>query len=323
MSTTIRNKGVSHSDILHIPDELNLSNLTPSRGNIVTIENTKSLRIPRHPASGGSVDTRGENGQMRFNTISNIFEFYRNSNWTTLNYDSIGDRANTTFVSDTFPVPSNTFQFYGYNDGYGNKNFSSLTDLYSDASFQLFGGATLATTTGIYTDGTTSDWAAFPKEITNFGSNDFTISWWMTLDDLTSNSQILSLSYDADNSILIQYSSGNIQLVDKRDNSTTQSSQTLTEGTLYNYVLVREGLNFKLYLDRTEIIDNTTSAGYTFPDMYANYGTADYNTDNDNFVSFGASAPLGNTPSYTTSKIFRVDIWNKAINTQANIDNIY
>ena len=61
MSTTIRNKGVSHSDILHIPDELNLSNLTPSHGNIVTIENTKSLRIPRHPASGGSVDTRGEN----------------------------------------------------------------------------------------------------------------------------------------------------------------------------------------------------------------------------------------------------------------------
>ena len=325
MSTTIRNKGVSHSDILHIPDELNLSNLTPSHGNIVTIENTKSLRIPRHPASGGSVDTRGENGQMRFNTISNIFEFYRNSNWTTLNYDSIGDRANTTFVSDTFPVPSNTFQFYGYNDGYGNKNFSSLTDLYSDASFQLFGGATLATTTGIYTDGTTSVWAAFPKEITNFGSNDFTISWWMTLDDLTSNSQILSLSYDADNGILIQYqySSGNIQLVDKRDNSTTQSSQTLTQGTLYNYVLVREGLNFKLYLDRTEIIHHTTSAGYTFPDMYANYGTADYNTDNDNFVSFGASAPLGNTSSYTTSKIFRVDIWNKAINTQANIDNIY
>jgi microcystin-dependent protein len=323
MSTTIRNKGVSHSDILHIPDELNLSNLTPSHGNIVTIENTKSLRIPRHPASGGSVDTRGENGQMRFNTISNIFEFYRNSNWTTLNYDSIGDRANTTFVSDTFPVPSNTFQFYGYNDGYGNKNFSSLTDLYSDASFQLFGGATLATTTGIYTDGTTSVWAAFPKEITNFGSNDFTISWWMTLDDLTSNSQILSLSYDANNSILIQYSSGNIQLLDKRRDSTIQHTQTPTEGTLYNYVLVREGLNFKLYLDHTKIIDHTTSAGYTFPDMYANYGTADYNTDNDNFVSFGASAPLGNTSSYTTSKIFRVDIWNKAINTQANIDNIY
>ena len=323
MSTTIRNKGVSHSDILHIPDELNLSNLTPSHGNIVTIENTKSLRIPRHPASGGSVDTRGENGQMRFNTISNIFEFYRNSNWTTLNYDSIGDRANTTFVSDTFPVPSNTFQFYGYNDGYGNKNFSSLTDLYSDASFQLFGGATLATTTGIYTDGTTSVWAAFPKEITNFGSNDFTISWWMTLDDLTPNSQILSLSYDANNSILIQYSSGNIQLLDKRRDSTIQHTQTLTAGKLYNYVLVREGLNFKLYLDRTKIIDHTTSAGYTFPDMYANYGTADYNTDNDNFVSFGASAPLGNTPSYTTSKIFRVDIWNKAINTQANIDNIY
>jgi len=325
MSTTIRNKGVSHSDILHIPDELNLSNLTPSHGNIVTIENTKSLRIPRHPASGGSVDTRGENGQMRFNTISNIFEFYRNSNWTTLNYDSIGDRANTTFVSDTFPVPSNTFQFYGYNDGYGNKNFSSLTDLYSDASFQLFGGATLATTTGIYTDGTTSDWAAFPKEITNFGSNDFTISWWMTLDDLTSNSQILSLSYDADNSILIQYAGTEIKMLFHYGTVllTLQSSQTLTEGTLYNYVLVREGLNFKLYLDRTEIIDHTTSAGYTFPDMYANYGTADYNTDNDNFVSFGASAPLGNTSSYTTSKIFRVDIWNKAINTQANIDNIY
>lgn len=320
MSTIINNEGFSHSNTLQIPDILNVSNITPSTGNIITIENTKSLRIPRHPAPGSSVESTGENGQMRFNTTSNTFEFYRNSNWTTLNYGSIGDSSNNAHVIETFPTPTNTFQFYGYDTGYGNNNFSSLKDLYSDASFQLFGGAILGTTTGIYTDGT-DDWAAFPKEVTNFGNKDFTISWWMTLDDLTSNSQILSLSYDANNSILIQYSSGNIELLDKRQNSTTQHTQTLTQGKLYNYVLVREGLNFKLYLDHTEIIDNTTTAGYTFPDMYANYGTANYNTINDNFVSFGASAP--DAASYTKTKIYRVDIWNKAINTQANIDNIY
>lgn len=320
MSTIINNEGFSHSNTLQIPDILNVSNITPSTGNIITIENTKSLRIPRHPAPGSSVESTGENGQMRFNTTSNTFEFYRNSNWTTLNYGSIGDSSNNAHVIETFPTPTNTFQFYGYDTGYGNKNFSSLKDLYSDASFQLFGGAILGTTTGIYTDGN-DDWAAFPKEVTNFGSKDFTISWWMTLDDLTSNSQILSLSYDANNSILIQYSSGNIQLLDKRRDSTTQHTQTLTAGKLYNYVIVKEGLNFKLYLDRSEIIDHTTDAGYTFPDMYANYGTANYNTINDNFVSFGACAP--DATSYTMSKIYRVDIWNKAINTQANIDNIY
>jgi len=320
MSTIINNEGFSHSNTLQIPDILNVSNITPSTGNIITIENTKSLRIPRHPAPGSSVESTGENGQMRFNTTSNTFEFYRNSNWTTLNYGSIGDSSNNAHVIETFPTPTNTFQFYGYDTGYGNNNFFSLKDLYSDASFQLFGGAVLRDISGIYTDGN-DDWAAFPKEVTNFGNKDFTISWWMTLDDLTSISQILSLSYDANNSILIQYSSGNIELIDKRQDSTSQHTQTLTAGKLYNYVIVKEGLNFKLYLDRTEIIDNTTSAGYTFPDMYANYGTPDYNTDNDNFVSFGASAP--GAPSYTKSKIFRVDIWNKAINTQANIDNIY
>ena len=342
MSTIINNEGFSQSDTLQIPDILNVSNITPSTGNIITIENTKSLRIPRHPAPGSSVESTGENGQMRFNTTSNTFEFYRNSNWTTLNYGSIGDSANSTHVCETFPVPTNTFQFYGYNNVYGNKNFSSLKDLYSDASFQLFGGAVLRDISGIYTDGT-NDWAAFPKEVTNFGNKDFTISWWMAIDDdLTNMELILNLAYNATNSIVISYDDyihsngtfdGNtqIRLYDKTKNSDTRSNilisggQQITTGTLYNYVLVKEDLSFSLYFNRTLIIQHTTVNGYTFPDMYANFGTADYNTLNDNFVSFGTAAPRADDPGYAYSKkrIYRVDIWNQAINTQANIDNIY
>lgn len=341
MSTIINNEGLSHSDTLQIPDVLNVSNITPSTGNIITIENTKSLRIPRHPAPGSSVESTGENGQMRFNTTSNTFEFYRNSNWTTLNYGTIGDSANSTHVCETFPVPTNTFQFYGYNNVYGNKNFSSLKDLYSDASFQLFGGAVLRDISGIYTDGI-DDWAAFPKEVTNFSTNNFTISWWMAIDDLATSELILNLAYNTTNSITISYddyvhsngtNDGNtqIRLHDRAKNSDTRSNilisggQQITSGTLYNYVLVKEDLSFSLYFDRTLIIQHTTVNGYTFPDMYANFGTSDYNTLNDNFVSFGTAAPRSDDGGYVYSKkrIYRVDIWNQAINTQANIDNIY
>jgi microcystin-dependent protein len=88
---------------------------------------------------------------------------------------------------------------------------------------------------------------------------------------------------------------------------------------------VKEDLSFSLYFDRTLIIQHTTVNNYTFPDMYANFGTADYNTLNDNFVSFGTAAPRADDGGYVYSKkrIYRVDIWNQAINTQANIDNIY
>ena len=149
---------------MQIPYILNVSNITPSTWNIITIENTKSLRIPRHPAPGSSVESTGENGQMRFNTTSNTFEFYRNSNWTTLNYGSIGDSSNNAHVIETFPAPTDTVQFYGYDTGYGNNNVSSLQNLYSDASLQLFGVAILGTTTGIYIE-CTDDWAALLKAL--------------------------------------------------------------------------------------------------------------------------------------------------------------
>jgi len=333
MSTSINKDGFQHSsNVLKIPDIINLSQLDPHIEGIISIQGTKSLRIPQHPGPDNIIENTGENGQMRFNSITNKFEFYQNGSWSAFSYNSVMNNTNNTYVSDDNTTPSHTFLFKGYQNTHSDH--SNLSDLYSDASFQLFGGAQLySDTNGIILDGA-NDWTALPKSVTNFGVNDFTISWWMSIDDLTDSVEyLLNMSYN-NSGMLFQTNDGTntMQLSHRyaanviNTNANSGSiDHTIVGDSLYNYVLTRQGAMIKIHRNKILILEYTISDNnYSFPDMYSNYGIAGFNTNSDNFFSFGYPSPAPSVVGpYTKTSIYRVDIWNHAITTSDQIYNIY
>jgi hypothetical protein len=116
-------------------------------------------------------------------------------------------------------------------------------------------------TNSLYIPDDGSSYAHFPDSNDwNFGTNDFTIEFWINWDTSANNAGIITQSIDSNNRwYLFKLASGAAMHFDWRDGGTTKASYTETGGsgftasTWYHIAAVRRGSSFKIYKDGTAL----------------------------------------------------------------------
>ena len=203
---------------------------------------------------------------------------------------------------------------------------SSLTDIKSNTSLGLNGGATLSNELGISLDGI-DGYITIPASLTQFGSGDFTISFWAECKELASSSAndptILSLGYNDDNSIILTaendegeqiyifdygeyFSSEDVAVTGKHFTSPALNFTDTGIGSgIKHFVLTRVDGVVKFFFENTE---------------YISYSSALSLPDRDYHIGYGIPRNSG-LDVYPKMDVYRVDIWkNKGY---SNVDYIY
>jgi len=116
----------------------------------------------------------------------------------------------------------------------------------------------------MYFDGD-GDYLSIPdSENWNFGSDSFTIDFWMNLSSLTGWRTIYSQSIDDRNYIMITLNSNGLEFIVKESDAfvvriTQGSTAGWSTGTWYHVAVVRNGFEYDLYRDGISIVSNTDS----------------------------------------------------------------
>lgn len=113
-------------------------------------------------------------------------------------------------------------------------------------------------------------------DIKALGSADFTIEGWVRFKDLTSTRQVFVSQYlntGNQRSWIFQYNAGALELYGFSDGSTRDLTVTETWApsidTWYHVAVTRDGDNFRVFVDGTQLGTDTTSASYVFHDSTA------------------------------------------------------
>ncbi len=174
----------------------------------------------------------------------------------------------------------------------------SLTDVHGTSVLTLINSPTFDTNGVTPSDNT--KYITIPTSLTNFGSNDFTISFWYEpLSDVTGYNHIFSMPWNSitGDFLISQISTTREFLLVQRTTSNINHNLGIisTANTLYNFIITRKNNFIKVFINGEE----KTSVSYN-------------GSLNNRTFMLGASSTSPNASGFlNASRIFkRLDIWN-------------
>lgn len=133
----------------------------------------------------------------------------------------------------------------------------------------------------------------------DYGTGDFSVSWWMESDDVTNEKYVWTLNYNDANSVLYAVQSGDgSAIICEASSCNTNLPKASVDTSLTHYVFVRSGTNVKVYRDNVEVTDD---------DFPSNDGSINQKLE----IAFATTRNKAGT--YYNGVVDEVGIWDKAL----------